>query len=154
MLNRQRGFSLIELIVVVVMLSIIASVATPSFQSMIRKVKLEGGQGDVVKMLKEAKRIARSESTTVSVTLDNQASAPSRVILASNSGVGKTEDISAGVTFESEQTVVFTAMGAVTPPPGQPLFRLVLEDAVTSQKRYVDVTATGQVISHSPNFSP
>jgi len=151
---KQQGFSLIELIIVIVIVAILAAFAAPGFMNTIQKVRTESAQSDLVRMLKEGKRVARSSSTTVSITLDNNVTTGSSLTLAAGSGLNRVETISSGVQFENEIAVIFSALGTVTPPDPDPMFRLVVVNDETAMKRYVDVTASGQIIAHLATFTP
>ncbi len=145
---------MIELVVVVVILAVVSAFAAPGFMNAIQKVRTESSQSDLVGMLKEAKRIARSESTTVVVTLANNNSSNSTITLSAGSGLTKNTTLYESIVFEDEATVTFNAIGTVTPPNGESMFRLVVVNEETNLKRYVDVTASGQIVAHFANFNP
>ena len=153
-LAKQQGVSFVEVIVVVVMLSILASIAAPSFSFALQKYRLESSQKTLAEFLKEAKRLARTESTTARVILDNTDDEPSTLTLNTTSGFSREKTLYNGVSFNEDQTIVFSAMGTTTPPDGAGMFRLILTSSEIGQSRYVDVVASGIVVAHNATFSP
>lgn len=59
--DKAKGFSLVELIVVVALIGIITAIATPSFMDWRRNVEYRAAARDIVSMMREAK--ARAIST-------------------------------------------------------------------------------------------
>ena len=153
-LNREKGATFIELIVVVILIAIVAAYASPSFQAMMQKYRVESGQSDLTKVLKEAKRMARMESTTVTVTLANFVNDPSTITLTSSAGANDVTTLAEGVSFGAPVAVTFSAIGT-TAPPADGFFRItVSHDDVPALQRFVDVYASGQTVSHLPSFDP
>ncbi|TPW09963.1 MAG: hypothetical protein FD130_2351, partial [Halothiobacillaceae bacterium] len=113
-----HGVTLIELLVVIAIVAIVAAFAAPGLRSMIEKMRLEGDQSALVQALKEAKRIARAEGTTVSVVLKNSVSSNSTVTLRPDNAANKVITLASTSLFDSEQTVTFLSSGTVTPPAG------------------------------------
>lgn len=153
-LSQQQGVSFVEVIVVVVVLSILASFAAPSFSFTLQKYRLESSQKTLVEFLKEAKRLARTESTTARVILENIDDEPSTLTLNTISGFSREKTLYTGVTFDESRTITFSAIGTITPPDGAGMFRIVLTSSDIDQNRYVDVVASGMTVSHNATFSP
>lgn len=151
---RQKGVTLIELVVVVVLMSIVASFAVPSFQNMTQKHRTDSAQSEVVKVLKQAKRIARTEATTATVELANFVADPSSITLTSNSGTNEVITLADKVVFETPLSITFSAIGSTTPPDGQGFFRITILHEDTPFVRHVDVYASGQTVNHLPSFQP
>lgn len=62
---RQTGFTLVELMIVVALVSIILSLAAPSFREMIARSKLEGVAGEFVTDLQYARSEAAARNANV-----------------------------------------------------------------------------------------
>lgn len=149
------GVTLIELIVVIITVAILAAAVTPAFSDMIQRLRLESDQSALVQALKEAKRIATSQGTTVTVTLANPVNSNSTITLSANNNVGnKVSTLSKSSTFGTPGVIVFLANGVVTLPPGGSRVRLFVKNEQIDQKRYVDITAAGQVIEQLAGFTP
>lgn len=79
----QRGFTLLELLVTLVIVAILLAVAAPSFQSVIRNNAMVAARDDILKALQFARAHAVTANTQVSVcaaddNLDDGCSADSR----------------------------------------------------------------------------
>ncbi len=57
-MNREKGFSLLELVIVILIIGITAMVAMPQFHSMVTEAKLNGAVGEVVAALEYARNQA------------------------------------------------------------------------------------------------
>ena len=72
MLNRQTkhtGFSLIELLITLSILSILVFLATPKFTEVLQQKDLETAKSKIIHSLQKAKRIANAENTFVDVNI-------------------------------------------------------------------------------------
>jgi prepilin-type N-terminal cleavage/methylation domain-containing protein len=58
LMNRESGFSLFELIIVIIIIGITAMVAMPRLHSMVTEAKLDGAVGEVVSALGYARNLA------------------------------------------------------------------------------------------------
>jgi len=67
----QRGFTLVDLLIVVSVLGIIATVAVPSFQSGLEKSKLSGAASEIFIALQHAQFSAMTTGGTTRVTIDD-----------------------------------------------------------------------------------
>lgn len=148
------GVTLIELIIVIVVITILVTAVSPSLSDMVQRFRLDRDQSRLAEVLKEAKRIAKTEITMVSVILENHQGDNSSVTLSPNNADPDVSKLSDSSIFETIETVRFSATGAVTPPDGMSYIRLVLKNESISQKRYVDITASGQIISQQAGFQP
>lgn len=64
--NGVRGFSLVELMIVVALLGIVAGIALPSFSQMIAKQRVSGAAADIHAALLQARGLAISRNADVS----------------------------------------------------------------------------------------
>lgn len=68
-MRRNSGFTLIELMVVIAIVAILASLAAPSFKSLLAKKRVEGVMSELVTDLEYARSEAVQRNTPVQVTL-------------------------------------------------------------------------------------
>lgn len=68
--NKNQGFTLIELTILVVIVGILSAIAAPSFLSMLNKNKVNDALDQVRGALQEAQREAIRKSQSCTVTLD------------------------------------------------------------------------------------
>ncbi len=69
--NKQNGFSLVELLIVVLVVSIIAVLALPQIMSSRRLFRFAGVQKQVVNVLREARQHALSQRKPITFRYDN-----------------------------------------------------------------------------------
>ena len=65
--NSKRGFTLVELAVAVAVIAIVATIAVPSFNNLIRGSRLTSSANEMVSMMQTARVAAVSKRTSVSV---------------------------------------------------------------------------------------
>ncbi|MBI5559138.1 MAG: GspH/FimT family protein [Deltaproteobacteria bacterium] len=71
---RKAGFSLVELLVVVAVIGIVASIATPGVMSMVPRYRLKIAARDLYSNLQKARLLAVKENRDISVRFDSVAS--------------------------------------------------------------------------------
>lgn len=128
----RRGYSLPELLLIVVILGILAAISMPGIARLGRAIRLEGSAQALVGDLNRARTDAIRRNATVLVTLDRPAG-----YWVQNNGL-RSLDEEVAFTPGSPDTVRFTAFG--TSETGRRIFTIQLGE---SQKRVV-VEAAGQ----------
>jgi len=73
-MQKNKGFTLIELMVTIAVLAIIASIATPSFTQTIRKNQLIGDTRDFIDLLAETRSEAIFKQSQRILAVDNSVS--------------------------------------------------------------------------------
>ncbi len=67
--RKNRGFTLLEMMVVVLILGVLAALAVPSFISMNKRAKLNSGLTDLSTLLQEVQRTAIRKGNACTITL-------------------------------------------------------------------------------------
>lgn len=145
------GFTVIEMLVTVAIIGIMAGVAAPSFLSMMDNMALKKSQDTVLVALKKAKRIARSQGTLVVVNITNT---PANININPNNAVSKNYSLPENISFGNTTEIKFSSAGTVTPDDGDAMFRIKTVSSSTGHARYVEITASGQIIIRRMGFTP
>ena len=108
-LKKQKGFSLIELMVAVSIIGILLAIAIPGFIKMAPRMKLKGAARDVVSDIQLAKTMALRDRKTYSIQFDS-----SGYTVRKDGTVKKTVNISdyPGVQFGSGHGKISEDLGA------------------------------------------
>lgn len=125
--NSNRGFSLIELMVTVVVLAIVASFAIPSFRELIANTQIRTTAESIRNGLQIARSEAVKRNATVTFTLANNtswtvgcatvtANCPA-IIQEKTATEGSSTTVALALT--GLNTISFTSLGTVTPAAGQ-----------------------------------
>jgi len=67
----MHGFTLIELMITLVLLTIAVSIAVPSFTFLVQKTRLQSKADDLVRLLQYARGEAVTRRTTATITVDD-----------------------------------------------------------------------------------
>ena len=122
--DRQKGFTLVELMITLAVLAILSAVAVPNFLDWIPKYQLKGAASELFSNLQLAKMTAIKENTTCSVAFSTS---PDRYVISIPGKTIKTVALSSyggGVAFlhpEGSQAIPssaiqFNARGMRNPP--------------------------------------
>jgi type II secretion system protein H len=72
-MRRRRGFTLVEIMVVLAILGAATAISVPAFREALRADPLEDSTADVVRVLERARMTARVNGRSVTVTIDPKA---------------------------------------------------------------------------------
>jgi len=146
--QRQRGFSLIEMAVVLLIIATVSAFVVPQIMSYMRMYKLGVGGRNVATALQRARYLATSNNTRAGVFVielqrvdieqyDPMGMAPPQIMGA--------VQLPGGVTFASDapKQIAFDGRGVITPMPKEsPTIRL---NGMDGYYLFVTVSPTGQV---------
>lgn len=136
--RQQTGFSLIELIVVISVAAILATIAIPGFQSILAINDLNAAQENFVQLLKKGRGLAMSGGTIATITINGRTATLS---VADNSSPSTTVTASTRVTVDANATYTFNPTGTAT--SGATVLSAANNLGIPS--RTLTVTATGQI---------
>lgn len=144
----QRGFSLIEMVVVLLIIAIVAAFVVPQIMSYMRMYRLGVGGRNVATALQRARYLATSNNTLAGVFVAEL----QRVDIEQYDPMGKEPPqhkggvlLPAGITVASDapKQIAFDGRGVITPMPKEsPAIRLNGSDGYYL---FVTVSPTGQV---------
>ncbi len=111
-MNNQQGTTLIELMVVMTVMAILASITLPALGSMFAGNELNTSQENLIAALHKARGMAISRSTITTVTID--AAAHTVQLSAADNSFRDTIQVSPGVNIGANATLTFGAQGTAT----------------------------------------
>ncbi|MDO9528840.1 MAG: GspH/FimT family pseudopilin [Syntrophales bacterium] len=114
-MRSQKGFTLVELMIVVAVMAIMSAFAFPAFQDWMVKNRLNGAARQVMSDLMEARMKAVKENTTVTVARLNGSDHEYKISTASEE---KTIDIKLNyhdVDITSFSSISFSSRGTASP---------------------------------------
>lgn len=122
-MQKNNGFTLIELMVAIAVLAVVASIAAPSFSDMLKSYKLNQSTEQMMQALKEGRSRAAAARAMVVVCPSQESDAKKITVdacLTNAGGATAYTDVSrvvlanmgSGITVKDDLYVVFSATGA------------------------------------------
>ncbi len=125
------GFTLLELIVVMVMVSILAAIAAPSWLALVNRQRVAAARDEVLQVLRKAQKDAKTSGLARTVTITPSDTAPTIEYNGETRNIGQEAGVSEGQiavrvyvdggNFASPATITFDRQGAIELAAGQDL---------------------------------
>lgn len=143
---KASGFTLIEMIIVIALIGIIASIAAPSFQQQIAKRQVENTINQFATCFKESRIRAKTSRSDVTVTLNSAGNE----LNCGNQGVVQINDgISVNV---NNQSIIFKANGMVFDSTKNPIGDTNYQFCKNGLSNSVDlvINSKGRIVVNKP----
>ena len=138
MLKRQRGFTLIELMITVAIIAILAAIAFPSYQDSLRKSRRTDGKNALTQAMAIMERYYTERNTYATAAMCATAANKPDICPGNCSGVGGT-----CTSTEGNYTITFTTTPAGIVTPTAAVFALLATPGgsqAVDGKLYIDST--------------
>ena len=106
--HTSRGFNLVEMVVVIAIISILASVSVPSFTGMITKSKAQSAASDLhmALMKTRSEAVKRNTNATLAITADGNG-----WTITAGGNVLESYTVSGGVSISGDAPVTYNSSG-------------------------------------------
>lgn len=144
-MKKNKGFTLIELMVTIAVLAIVAMIAVPSFQSVIQANELKDGANKVLFILNDAKNNARLTREVSILKLDSSFTAPTTAkVFDASTNVGK------NVTLVSvDKAISFLASGLIETTAKKYPICITVSHRKSLKTEFVSITQLGFIARSS-----
>ncbi len=141
---KSKGFTLMELIITLVLVSLLAAIAVPSFTALTTRTRAESAANELASLLKYARSIA-AQSNASHVACQNGADIyVQRGVTCNNTGVLRTLAPESGVTFSASANafpMVFSSNGTTANAPSI----IVCRNSSTDASYKLTIQNSGQI---------
>jgi len=155
-MKRERGFNIIEMVVVIAIVGLLLTIGVPSFQTWTQNLQIRAGAEGVLAGYNIAKNEAVRRNVNIEMTINNNtgwdvhtAADPATSLRARDANEGSV-NVTSVITPTGSTTVTFNGMGRVasvnsdgTPPVTQVDFDNPMITNVTDRRKLRVVIATG-----------
>lgn len=148
MRGAMRGFTMVELLIVLSILAILAAIAAPNMGTMIRTQRIKTASFDMFSSLVYARSEAVKRNTTVTLTPATGGWQNGWSIADSNGNTLRSAPAIGNISINGgPSTVVYSGNGRLSPVGTAIQFQLEAADVPTANSRCIKVSSSGSPIS-------
>ena len=139
-LNHERGFSLIELLIVIALVGLLAGIAVPAISAGMERFRLISASQQVVSTIRAARWQAVAKNQILRVRFNYPDAGQYQVLDDANTAIGAVQYLLDGVTFDESVDLEISAEGRMTAAS-----TIVVTNGDADQDRTISVTTSGRV---------